>query len=81
MEWRVSLQDGEHLRVFAAAVLWDPAFANGEFMVAEHVHHTNGGEGHGEEVWPLRHGCPYEQATVGASSDAQFVLVRVTFRD
>ena len=60
VEGGVSFEDGEHLGVFAAAVLGDPSFADRKLVVAQHVHYPDGGEGHGEEVGALRHGRAHQ---------------------
>ena len=64
-----------------AAVLGDPAPADGELVVAEHVHHAHRREGHARQLRALCHGGAHKESAVGAAGDGQAVIGRVSFRD
>ena len=81
VERGIAVEVPEILLVVARAVLHHPAPADGELVVAEHVHDPDRREGHPEKVGPPGHRRPDEQAAVRAALDGQEVLRGVLLAD
>ena len=64
-----------------AAVFRNPAPADRELVVAEHVHHAHRREGHARQLRTLCHGGAHKESAVGAAGDGQAVIGRVSFCD
>ena len=79
---RVAAQVFEHLlRVLAGAVVGCPIPADGELMIAQHVHHANLWDGYAEEVGALRHAGTYQQSAVRTAHDGYLVVGGVFLAD
>ena len=78
MQWRVFVEILEHLlAVLAGTVIYGPVAANGELVVAQHVHDTHFRDGHGEEVGTLVHDRAHEQTAVGTAHHRKLFLAGV----
>ena len=72
----------EHLlAVLAGAVIHRPVAADGELVVAEHIHNAHLRDGHRKEVGTLVHDCADEQAAVGTALQGQLLLARIFLVD
>ena len=74
---RVLVNIGKLLLVLRRTVLHGPAPADGELVVAEHVHHAHGRKAHGIEVRTLHLAGADQQSAVRAAVDGQLVRRRV----
>ena len=82
VERGVAVEVGEvDLAAVRAAVLRDPAPADRELVVAQHVHHAHCRKGHLGQVGALGHGGADQQAAVGAAGDGQAVVAGVALTD
>lgn len=69
------------LSVIGAAVVGHPGVTNGELVEAQHVQHSNLGNGCTKKLRPLVDACGHQKATVGATLDCKFFAARVTLFD
>lgn len=81
MQRGVFVEVAELLLVVARAVLYDPAPADGELVVAEHVHHAHGGQADGIEVGTLHLAGADQQAAVRTARNGELVRRSVFFGD
>ena len=82
VEGGIGTEVAEHLRgVVAGAVVGGPVPADGELMVAQHVHDTDLGDGDTEEVGTLRHAGSDKQASIGAADDGEKVAGGIALAD
>ena len=82
MEWGIATKVFEHLLgIFAGAIVGSPVPADGELMIAEHVHDTHLGNGHTEQVGTLGHAGTDKQSAIGTTHNGQFIAGGVALAD
>src|SRR3712207_3615500 len=79
---RISFQVLEHfLAVLACPVIACPVPADGELVVAEHIHYPHLRNRHTEEVGALRHAGSYQQSAVRTAYNGYSLFVRIFIVD
>ena len=82
VQWRVVLQVLEHLgAVVAAAIVGRPVPANGEEVVAQHVHHSHLWHCGTPQVGTLVHDGSHEQTAVAATVASNLALAGIALSD
>lgn len=75
---RVTFQVVKHLlAVIARTIITCPIPANGEFVIAEHIHHSYLRNGHTEEVRTLCHASAHQQTTVRTAYDSNLIFIGI----
>ena len=82
VQGRVAAQILEHLfRVLAGAIVTGPVPADGELVIAQHVHHTHFRDGNAKQFRTLCHAGSHKQSAIRTAYDSQLILAGITLTD
>ena len=78
MQRGITFQVLEHLpTIITRTIVACPIPTNGEFVIAEHIHHSHFRNGHTEQIGTLRHAGTHQQATIRTTYDSNLVFIGI----